>query len=490
MLRALLAAVFAFVAGSTLSTPFASAAELDPKFIAWVEGTSEIGYRDLARRFLEAGKRDVSGYESALVQLEKRFRAFLDKNENPSDPARRVDLLRRFIFVQEGFSADLDLRDPDNLFPDSIVQRRRGFCLGLSLLLADLGERLGWPLQIAAAPRHTFVRYPGKPAINVETTLGGEIHDDDWYRRRYSVAKERKELLRTLTPRESAAHLINNHGYVLLERGKQEDAEREFARALKLSPNLVEAKINRGVLRARQSKFKEALTHFDAALAAWPGDAFVQLNRINTLLALQRFDDAVTQLVTVAGTHPDLPGLDRAEQQLREHFQSSIAEPTMWRRLQRMVTGLNGARAERNKVPGLVGTYFSDSDLKKRQWSRVDRDLSFRWSWNSPGRGIPRDHFSIRWDGWLEVPADDKYTFFITCSDGVRIWIDGRQVINSWRRANDSFPKGSIELLEGIHDIRVEYFESIGEAGIAIILGSKKQERPLPLADHIFHTTP
>ena len=82
---------------------------------------------------------------------------------------------------------------------------------------------------------------------------------------------------------------------------------------------------------------------------------------------------------------------------------------------------------------------------------------------------------------------DDNYTFYVQVSDGVRIWIDGRQVMNSWRRANDSFPKGSIELTAGLHDLRIEYFETVGESGISILMTADKKERPLDMKKHLFH---
>ncbi len=159
-----------------------------------------------------------------------------------------------------------------------------------------------------------------------------------------------------------------------------------------------------------------------------------------------------------------------------------------WSARQLIQLALNDAAAKtQSKKPGIKGEYYKDRNLKKLASTRLDKDLSFFWSWKSPLRGMPRDNFSIRGDGYLEIPEKDKYSFLIMCSDGIRIWVDGRLVVDAWKRANDNFCEGSIELEKGLHNFKVEYFESVGEAGISGVLTADKKRYPLPLEKHIFH---
>lgn len=422
-----------------------------------------------------------------MAGLESRFRAYLKvaRQEPAETQLPDAELLRHFFFSQERFSANLDLTQVSNLFPDSILQRRQGYCLGLSILLLDLCERVQIPLALVSAPRHTFVRVVGPPAANLETTLQGEMHGDAWYIRRFALgAADSKHLLRTLTPREAAAHLVNNHGFALLESGHFADARRDFLAALKLSPDLVEGAINLGVLLARQGKFEGALKHFQQARRGWPQDPYVRLNQVNALTHLARLQQAAALATALYRSHPSLTGLAKTVHDLR----AQLHPVDDWEALQSLTLAINEHRVDEGaKRPGLRGVYYGDTRLSREVKRRVDKNLSFQWNWNAPAPGVPRDNFSIRWDGFLDIPADDEYTFFITCSDGIRIWVDGRQVLDAWTRTRENFSQGTIALKEGLHDFRVEYFESNGEAGIAVILTAAKQKKALPLPPRLFH---
>ncbi|MEM7166845.1 MAG: PA14 domain-containing protein [Planctomycetota bacterium] len=467
---------------------------LDPAFSTWVQAkNTELPYRALARRFVLAGGRDVAAYDRGMAALESRFRTFLESSartaagENVAlTPKQRAEQLQQFFFQRERFEANLDLTQVQNLFPDSILSRRQGYCLGLSVLLLDLCERVQLPLSLISAPRHTFVRIPGPPPVNLETTRGGEMHSDAWYTRRFALgAADTLHLLRGLTAREAAAHLVNNHGFALLEEGHLDAAKRDFEAALKLSATLVEASINLGVLLARQEKYADALPHFVRARRAWPHDPYVRMNQINTLTNLGRTREAAALLTALYRSHPQLSGVDKAVHELR----SALHPVEDWDALQALVLAVNERRAEGGKAPGLAGTYYRDMQLRDAVRRRIDRDISFQWNWNAPAPGVPRDRFSIRWRGWLQVPAADEYTFFVTCSDGVRIWIDGRQVLDAWTRTRENFSQGSVQLLPGLHDLRIEYFESNGEAGIAMFLTAKKRKKHVSLPPLLFHPT-
>ena len=193
----------------------------DPAFARWLSKTKDFRYEELAGRFLKACGRDSAAYQKAMETLARNFRTALKKQGNPATPRERCRALQEFFFRQQGFAADLDLERLDNLYPDAILRRQRGYCLGLSLVLLHLGEKVGWPLQAAAAPRHTFIRYGvGTSPLNMETTLGGELHDDAWYTERFDLSGQGRVRLETLSPRQTGAHLLNNHGYVLLNEGR------------------------------------------------------------------------------------------------------------------------------------------------------------------------------------------------------------------------------------------------------------------------------
>ena len=40
-----------------------------------------------------------------------------------------------------------------------------------------------------------------------------------------------------------------------------------------------------------------------------------------------------------------------------------------------------------------------------------------------------KSSFAVRWTGWVKVPKDGAYTFFLKCTDGSKLWIDGKLVL-------------------------------------------------------------
>jgi beta-glucosidase len=121
-------------------------------------------------------------------------------------------------------------------------------------------------------------------------------------------------------------------------------------------------------------------------------------------------------------------------------------------------------------APGINGEYFDNNRLTGApRLTRVDRQIDFRWTLSSPGRGIPVDFYSARWTGRVVVPAGGVKQIGIEGNDGYRLWIDGRLLLDNWRK--QSFRRSLVEvnLAPGPHDFRLEYFESTGNARLRLV---------------------
>jgi hypothetical protein len=46
--------------------------------------------------------------------------------------------------------------------------------------------------------------------------------------------------------------------------------------------------------------------------------------------------------------------------------------------------------------------------------------------------GIGADTFSVRWVGTVQPPTSGNYTFYTESDDGVRLWVDGRLIVDNW----------------------------------------------------------
>ena len=92
-------------------------------------------------------------------------------------------------------------------------------------------------------------------------------------------------------------------------------------------------------------------------------------------------------------------------------------------------------------------------------------NLSFNWGNGGPSQ-VGDDAFSIRFSRRVTVtPA--YYQFTAVADDGIRVWVDGRLLINAWPAdPSQSYVAGQV--LTGSHDILVEYYEQSGLANVRL----------------------
>ena len=122
-------------------------------------------------------------------------------------------------------------------------------------------------------------------------------------------------------------------------------------------------------------------------------------------------------------------------------------------------------------TPGWRGEYFDNNRLDGTpKLVRTDPRIDFGWTLNSPGQGIPYDWYSVRWSGTLTAPAGGVKNIGVEGNDGYRLYLDGRLVIDNWRKQSYGHRLASVDLKGGTtHDMRLEYFESTGNARVKLI---------------------
>ncbi len=117
---------------------------------------------------------------------------------------------------------------------------------------------------------------------------------------------------------------------------------------------------------------------------------------------------------------------------------------------------------------GLKGEYFSNRNLEgKPVVTRVDKSLDFEWGNGSPDPSIPNDNFSARWTGKLVAPKTGNYILTTTSDDGVRLYFDGKLVIDDWTDHATVANRCPVTLVAGqLYDVTIEYYEHAGGANM------------------------
>jgi beta-glucosidase len=123
------------------------------------------------------------------------------------------------------------------------------------------------------------------------------------------------------------------------------------------------------------------------------------------------------------------------------------------------------------QLRALRGEYFDNNRLEGApRFTRDDPRIDFRWTLNSPGRGIPFDWYSVRWTGSLIAPPAGVRRLGVEGNDGYRLYLDGRLVIDQWRKQSYGTRLADVLLGPGTaHDLRLEYFESTGNARVRLV---------------------
>jgi hypothetical protein len=154
---------------------------------------------------------------------------------------------------------------------------------------------------------------------------------------------------------------------------------------------------------------------------------------------------------------------------------------------------------ERDLEPGLVGEYFEMSGAlgdfpsipagRKPTFVRVDKSVDFDDVTGDFYGTRLSQNFYARWTGILRVEKGGAHTLFSVSDDGSRIAIDGKTVVNNGGVHPMQEKSGQVDLGAGDHEIRIEFFQGGGEAGIKVSWqppGSPRQ----PVSKAFFHRKP
>lgn len=118
-----------------------------------------------------------------------------------------------------------------------------------------------------------------------------------------------------------------------------------------------------------------------------------------------------------------------------------------------------------NTAGEFVGAYYSNSVLTgSPTLTRLDTGINFDWGTGSPAPGsLPPDNFSVRWTANTYLNTG-QYRFTVTADDGVRLYLDGKLIIDKWKDQPATTYNSIKWITAGAHAIKMEYYEHSGFA--------------------------
>jgi tetratricopeptide (TPR) repeat protein len=216
----------------------------------------------------------------------------------PLSPQSVIAIVNEYLFEKQGFQSTSEISAPDELFLHKVLDNKRGYCLGLSVLYLSLAERLGLPIYGVVAPGHFFVRYDdGRELFNIETTSRGGYAPDEHYITEFKVPQAGDDTIymRNLTNLETLGCFFNNLGNSYHTIGDVDTAMAVLERAVQINPSLAEARMNLGNIYLKKGRVDEAIYQYRASLQINPDDAKAHLNLGNAYSERDWLSDAINE---------------------------------------------------------------------------------------------------------------------------------------------------------------------------------------------------
>jgi GH43 family beta-xylosidase len=120
-------------------------------------------------------------------------------------------------------------------------------------------------------------------------------------------------------------------------------------------------------------------------------------------------------------------------------------------------------------LSGLTAQYFDRVDFTDLKLTRTDATVAFNWGTAAPDASMGADNFAVRWTGQVQPQFTEDYTFYVSSDDGVRLWVDGRLIVDNWVNQSATEKSATLPLAAGrSYDIRLDYYDAASAAQVSL----------------------
>ncbi|AOW08566.1 glycoside hydrolase family 3 C-terminal domain-containing protein [Flavobacterium gilvum] len=125
--------------------------------------------------------------------------------------------------------------------------------------------------------------------------------------------------------------------------------------------------------------------------------------------------------------------------------------------------------------PGFKAEYFNNTNLSgSPEAVRTETELDHFWQEGEKVIGqINANNFSARYTTDFKATTDGTITFELSADDGYRFFVNGKQVIDTWRRNRWGSKTYKLETKKNsVYNLVVEYWQGEGKANIKLATGN------------------
>lgn len=97
------------------------------------------------------------------------------------------------------------------------------------------------------------------------------------------------------------------------------------------------------------------------------------------------------------------------------------------------------------------------------------------------------ENFAVQYNGYIKIPSDGAYTFFITSDDGADLSIDNSLIVDNDGRHAPVEESGTAVLRAGYHEIHMRFFQASGGKALAARIEGPGLPKQMIPPDILFH---
>ena len=163
-----------------------STERFDPFVSEWISFSKNPNYNLIEKclklaQILEYHDLDIAKYVERINEIGNSIRMKISGVKNPT---YLISILNEYLFDELGFcGAEEDYYDPGNSFLNTVLDKKTGIPITLSIIYAEVAKNIGLDLKIVGFPGHVIVKYKN------------EIILDPFYRGRLLTIEDLEEIL-------------------------------------------------------------------------------------------------------------------------------------------------------------------------------------------------------------------------------------------------------------------------------------------------------
>jgi hypothetical protein len=130
---------------------------------------------------------------------------------------------------------------------------------------------------------------------------------------------------------------------------------------------------------------------------------------------------------------------------------------------------------------GLLGHYFSNTNLDGSVVIRLDETIDFDWSIGEPAPGVGIDYFGVVWSSEVEAPAAGDFVFAVEADESATLSIDNQIIVEARsRRAGAETVSAPFRMEAGKrYLLKLTYFDWTGIARVRLLWSGPGVEKSI-----------